>query len=253
MKILAINGSHRGASGCTQWLLDKLALGAREAGAEFATVVLARQRITPCAGCETCHTPENFLHCIYEKDDDFQAIVARMKVADIIIYATPVYIFSMTGLMKTFLDRLNSTVGSNRLCVTKSGLFFGRVDKDLYSKPFVVLTCCGNVEHETVKNVISYFRTFAKFLDAPLVGELARKSVGMLGVDRPPAAEPPKRVVADVVSAYVQAGRELATQGRITAATQKRANQHILGIPCLDLLMHFRAFKELALKKSGNV
>lgn len=250
MKILAINGSHRGAKGCTQWLLDKLAQGVREAGGEFATVVLAERKITPCAGCETCHTSEHYPHCIYEHDDDFSAIVAAMRDADILIFATPVYIFNITGRMKTFLDRLNGTIGTNNLCVTQSGLFFGHVDKQLHSKPFVLLTCCGNVEHETVKNVVAYFRTFARFLDAPIVGELVRKSIGMLGADQPPDGEPPQPVVAAVVSAYIQAGRELATAGRISAGTQRRANQHILGIPCLDLLMHFRMFKKMALKKS---
>lgn len=250
MRILALNGSHRGEAGCTQWLLDKLAEGATEAGAEFETVILAKQKIKPCNGCETCHTTHHYLQCIHEEEDDVKAIFKKMRAADILIYATPVYIFSMSGLMKTFLERLNSTAGTDRICLTKSGLFFGSTDKDFHAKPFVVLTCCGNVENETVKNVVSYFDTFSKFLDAPIVGVLTRKSVGMLEIGKTQAMDKQKPVITNVVKAYIQAGREIAIQGRITARTQKRANQHIIGIPFMDLLMKFRLFKKLALSKA---
>ncbi|VBB08439.1 nadph-dependent fmn reductase [Lucifera butyrica] len=251
MRILALNGSHRGEAGCTQWLLDKLAEGAVAAGAEFETVVLAKQKITPCSGCETCHTSQHYLRCIYEEEDDIKAIFEKMKTADLLIYATPVYIFTISGLMKTFLDRFNSTAGSKGLRLTKSGLFFGSIDEAIYSKPFVVLTCCGNVEPETVRNIISYFKTFSKFLDAPIVGTLVRKSVGMLEFDK---EEPQQRkpVVNEVVAAYIQAGKELATQGRIRTGTEKKANRHILGVPFLDFLMRFRLFKKMAIKRAKN-
>jgi len=248
MKILALNGSHRGEKGCTQWLLDKLAEGARLAGADFETVALAQQNIKLCTGCEGCHISG---HCVYEQEDDVQAIFARMKAADILIYATPVYVFSMSGLMKTFLDRLNSTVGSDGLCLTRSGLFFHRVDPS-YVKPIVVLTCCGNVEQETVKNVVSYFKTFSRFLDAPLVGILTRKSIGMMQIGKTEGQVSQNPAIAAVVQAYIQAGKELATQGRITSGTQNAANRQIMGIPFFDLLMKFRLFKEIALRKRSK-
>lgn len=248
MKILAINGSHQGTAGYTQWLLNLIAEGAREAGAEFATVVLADKNITPCAGCETCHRPDHYLRCVYDTDDA-KGIFDAMRAADVVIYATPVYAFGMTGRMKTFLDRLNGTVASGELKVTKSGLFFGQTDEALHGKPFVVLTLCGNVEEETTRNVVGYFRTFGRFLDAPQVGTLARRSIGMMAAARTPGAEAPSAAVNAVAAAYVQAGRELATRGRISAATEKAANRHILGIPFMDLLLRFTLFKKMALKK----
>lgn len=253
MKILALNGSHRGEAGCTQLLLDKLAQGAGEAGAagaDFETVVLAKQNIMPCSGCEVCHTPEHYLRCVHE--DDVQAIFSRMKTADLVIYATPVYIFNISGLMKTFMDRFNSTAGTGEIGLTQSGLFFGKVDRDICAKPFVVLTCCGNIEDETVQTVVSYFKTFARFMDAPLVGTLVRRSVGMLSPGTEPETERQKTIITEVVDAYVQAGRELATLGRITAGTEKRANQNLMGIPFLDLLMKFRFFKRMALSKAKS-
>jgi len=31
------------------------------------------------------------------------------------------------------------------------------------------MVCCDNLEDETPRNVISYFKTYAKFMDAPMV------------------------------------------------------------------------------------
>ncbi len=252
MKILAINGSHRGAAGFTQFLLDKLAEGARQAGGQFDTIVLADRRIIPCAACEKCHSPESYLRCIYENDDDVAAIFAEMRAADLLIYATPVYAFGLTGRIKTFLDRFNATAGTGELRVTDSGLFFGRVDKTIYSKPTVVLTLCGNVEPETVHSVVAYFKTFCRFLDAPLVGVLARKSVGLLEPVRAgdPAAVTP--AIAAVLAAYIEAGRQLATAGRISPATERKANRHILPIPALGLILRFPFLKRLALKYAAK-
>jgi multimeric flavodoxin WrbA len=248
MKILAINGSHQGGAGYTQWLLELIAEGAREAGAEFATVVLAEKAITPCAGCERCHTPDHYLRCVYGADDA-QGVFDAIRACDVVIYATPVYVFGMTGRMKTFLDRLNSTAGTGEMTVTKSGLFFGKTDAALHGKPFVVLTLCGNVEKETTRSVVDYFRTFGRFLDAPQVGTLARRSIGMMAAARTPGPEAPSAAVSAVAAAYMQAGRELAVQGRIGAATEKAANRHILPVPFIGLLLRFPFLKRMALKK----
>jgi multimeric flavodoxin WrbA len=41
----------------------------------------------------------------YPKNDDFLSIVTRMQEADVIVFATPVYWYAMSGLMKVFFDR----------------------------------------------------------------------------------------------------------------------------------------------------
>lgn len=54
MKILALNGSHRGTRGHTQVLLERLAEGARAVGGDFEIVVLADLQIKACRACQTC-------------------------------------------------------------------------------------------------------------------------------------------------------------------------------------------------------
>ena len=245
MKILAINGSHRGRSGCTQILLDKLAEGATTCGAEFETVVLAEKKINRCLACDYCNQPATFGHCVYEEKDDVKAIFERMRAADVIVYGSPVYVFGVTGLMKTFMDRFNCTGTAPGLCLTQSGLIFHHADRQVIGKPIVVMTLCANIEQETVKNTLAYFQTFARYTDAPIVGTLVRKMAMQLEKREAP-------LVQEVLSAYAQAGRELALSGKISRSTEKAAAKPLLKIPFLNLLLHFRAFKRRAVEQANR-
>ena len=250
MRIVAINASHRGEKGFTQFLLDKMARGATREGASFETVVLARQSINRCISCQVCHTEQSYLKCIYGDKDDVARIFEKMRQADLIIFATPVYIFTMSGLLKVLLDRIHGTGDSDRLQLSRSGLFFHHIDRELCSKPFALLICCDNVEDETPRNVISYFKTYARFMDAPMVGTLVRKAGKLAGHGKSPEKEKQHPKIYSVYEAFEQAGRELATLGKIRPRTQSRANQQIIsGPPFLSLLMKFRPFKKLAIEK----
>jgi len=245
MKILAINGSHRGRLGCTQLLLDKLAEGVTVEGAEFETVVLAEKKINSCLACGFCGKQETAGHCVYETEDDVKDIFDKMRAADILIFGSPVYAFGLTGRMKTFLDRLNSTGTGAGLCLTESGLIFHPVDRRVIGKPLVILTLCANLEQETVKNTLSYFSTLASYLDAPIVGTLVRKMSMLLEQKDSP-------LVQEVLAAYVKAGRELVLQKRIGVATERKANQPLLKIPFLELLLHFTAFKRKIIAQANK-
>ena len=250
MKILAINASHRGDRGFTQFLLEKLATGAREAGADVEIVVLAQNKISQCTGCQVCHTEKSYLKCVYEDKDDVRSIFDRMRKADLLVFATPVYVFGMSGLLKRFLDRINSTGDSSQLKVAKSGLFFHHIDSELCSKPFVLLVTCDNLEDETSRSVVSYFTAYSRFMDAPVVGTLIRKSGKLVGHGKSLELEEKYHRIKGVYEAYVQAGRELATAGRITGKTVKRANRQIIDVPFLDILLKLKPFKRKMIEKA---
>jgi multimeric flavodoxin WrbA len=105
MKILAIQGSPRTLRSITRQLTNLILEGAAEAGAETEIVDLCDLRITPCTACEGCSF--NGI-CVY--DDDVAALVDRMKEADGIIFASPVYIDNVSGQMKIFFDRLADAI-----------------------------------------------------------------------------------------------------------------------------------------------
>ena len=236
MKILAINASHRGEKGHTHFLIDKLFQGAGAAGAECETITLAKLKINRCLACGHCHTDDHLLQCVYDDKDDVRAVFQKMTVADILIYATPVYVFGMTGLLKTFIDRMNATGNTLDLRVSERGLLFHHVDRAICSKPFVVLVCCDNLETETSKNVLSYFRTFSRFMDAPQVGVLVRNGGRLSGHGSDPDRQQRFPKIFKVYAAYEQAGRDLAREGRIRHGTQRRANQEIIPVPFFGLL-----------------
>jgi multimeric flavodoxin WrbA len=105
MKILAINGSPRTIRSNTRRLARFVLDGAAEAGAETDMIDLCDLRVTPCTACEACT-----LNGICVNDDDVPAVIDRMKEADGIIFASPVYIDNISGQMKIFFDRLADAI-----------------------------------------------------------------------------------------------------------------------------------------------
>ena len=99
MKIVGILGSPR-KGGNTETLLD-IALGeAHENGARTEKIALREKSIAPCDGCQGCIETGT---CVIE--DDAQEIYQTMVGSDGIIWATPIYFWSMTSQTKTLMDR----------------------------------------------------------------------------------------------------------------------------------------------------
>lgn len=46
-------------------------------------------------------------------NDDSQEIVSEIKESDVLVFATPVYYYEMSGQMKTLLDRCNPLYNSD--------------------------------------------------------------------------------------------------------------------------------------------
>lgn len=105
MKVLAIHGSPRTVSSTTRKVVQFVLSGAAEAGAETEIVDLCDLHVTPCTACEACS-----LNGICINDDDVPPLLGRMKEADGIILASPVYIDNVSGQMKVFFDRLADAI-----------------------------------------------------------------------------------------------------------------------------------------------
>jgi multimeric flavodoxin WrbA len=242
MRMLAINSSHRGDRGFTRFFVDKMLQGAIQAGADCEVVTLARLKVNRCLSCYRCQTSEPRLVCIYNDQDDVKTIFDKMAGADILIFATPVYLMNMTGLLKTLLDRMYSTMDINDARLS-NGLIHHHVNLAISSKPFVALVVCSNLENEAWANVVSYFRTYAKFMEARQVGVLVRNASALFDYAHDPSlAEDFPKTLA-VCQAYEQAGHELATLGYVRPSTQRKANQEIVPLPFFGVLKHFRPIK----------
>jgi len=249
MKIIAINGSHSGIKGYTHFLIEKLFTGVRSAGAECEEITLAKLKINMCKGCSICNTEKHLLKCIYEEKDDVAMIFDKMREADIIVYATPIYVFNMSGIMKLFIDRINATGNSKEFKLSESGLFFHHISKDIYSKPFVTLICHDNFENEMSKNVVSYFKTFSKFMDAPQAGTIIRRSGKLTGHGKNIEKEKKYPKIFESYRAIELAGKELVLNGKIKRKTQKIASRDIIPVPFFSILKNLKGFKKKALEK----
>ena len=108
MNILALVGSQR-KSGNTARLVKmigaELELRAESAGQPlvFETFFLGDMDIRPCRGCRTCFDRGED-KCPLK--DDIPAIRAKMDAADALLLASPVYVDDVSGLVKTWMDRL---------------------------------------------------------------------------------------------------------------------------------------------------
>lgn len=100
-KVLIISTSPR-KGGNSDALADAFAKGAAEAGHDAEKICLYGKTVHFCKGCLACQQTQR---CVIR--DDADAIVQKMKTADIIAFATPIYYYEMCGQMKTLLDRSN--------------------------------------------------------------------------------------------------------------------------------------------------
>ncbi len=100
-KLIAVfNGSPR-EGGNTDAILEKLMEGARSNGLEVHDFKLRNLSIHNCIGCCTCKRESR---CHF--DDGMTAIRQSIQECASMIFASPVYWCEITGLMKTFIDRL---------------------------------------------------------------------------------------------------------------------------------------------------
>jgi multimeric flavodoxin WrbA len=101
-KVTAFVGSAR--KGSTLEAVHRLKdLLEADGGMECEIVVLADYRLGTCKGCKVCFEKgEEF--CPLRDDRD--SLIGKIEASDGIVLASPNYMFQVSGLMKTFLDRM---------------------------------------------------------------------------------------------------------------------------------------------------
>jgi len=84
-------------------MLDHLIAGMRDAGAEVETILLSKETVNFCTGCFSCWTRTPGI-CIH-KDDMTSRIFPKWLASDLVVYATPLYHYTMNAEMKAFVER----------------------------------------------------------------------------------------------------------------------------------------------------
>lgn len=101
MKVVAFMGSPK-KEGNTATLLNQFLNGIKESGenVDVKNIYLKENKISPCMACNYCKREGK---CI--QNDDMQNLYEVFKEADFLVFATPIYWWSMSAQLKTFIDR----------------------------------------------------------------------------------------------------------------------------------------------------
>lgn len=207
MLILAINGSPSGQLGNTDLVLQNLLKGMESAGATTETIYLNKLNIKHCIGCFNCwfKTPGKCIH-----NDDMAQLLEKRTKADLIIFATPLYVYSMTGLMKDFLDR----------CLPLAMPFFtedqtGKSTVHPKRHPrtapqkMLLVSSCGFPEEKHFAPLVHTFKYIAEQTNSIYLGEVLKTTPFLLK----------EASMADKAAAYYKnlnlAGKQLILQEKI--------------------------------------
>ena len=99
MKVLGISGSPR-IKGNTDILLDRVLEGAKTKGADIEKIILNKLKFSPCQECESLKDDGT---CIVQ--DDMQDVYKKIKEADALILASPIFFGSLSAQTKMMIDR----------------------------------------------------------------------------------------------------------------------------------------------------
>ena len=104
MKVIAINGSPR-KKWNTHILLEKCLEGAKEAGAETEIIHLYDIQFKGCTSCFTCKLKGNTVRkCVMK--DALEPVLQKICDCDALVLGSPIYFTSVTGEIKSFMERL---------------------------------------------------------------------------------------------------------------------------------------------------
>ena len=153
-RVLILASSPRKNSNSTILAL-KAAEGVKAEGGEADVVEIGHLKIAPCNACDSCLTkPE--AGCVIK--DDMQPLYAKIRAAQGIIFATPVYWFNMSAQMKLVIDRAYAIQDKEYFAFTGKdvGVILTYGDVDIFAS--------GGV------NALRSFQDICAFAKANLVG-----------------------------------------------------------------------------------
>ncbi|CDF59327.1 flavodoxin family protein [Thermobrachium celere] len=102
MKVVAISCSPRVGGNCDK-IIDRIITGILD-GHKDAVVDKYKLSTMNINGCKACYSCKKGEGCIQK--DDMQLLYGKLNDADLIIFASPIYMGHITGTGKNFMDRM---------------------------------------------------------------------------------------------------------------------------------------------------
>jgi len=218
MKIFIVNGSPRGTKGYTNKLIELFAEGARKAGADVTIEQLAHKNIHHCTGELACWTKTPG-ECIHK--DDMRDMLQKMISSDGIVFASPVYVDGMTGLLKNFLDR----------CVPTVQPFFELRDGHIRhpsrhgrAQRVALISGCGFSEMDNFDPLVNHIKAVCKNMNAAYSGAVLYPA--MPAMDAMRFIHPLK--FRKIKAAICSAGEQFVKASSIDEGTAKVISQPLI-------------------------
>jgi len=151
-KIVVITGSPR-KNGNSFAMTDAFIQAAEAKGHTVTRFDAAMKNVGGCRACETCFKTGKA--CSF--DDDFNTIAPAILEADVVVFTTPVYWYSIPAQIKGVIDRLYS------FCVA---------GKDIAGKECALITCCEENDFAVMDGVRVPIERSAALMNWNMVGEV---------------------------------------------------------------------------------
>jgi multimeric flavodoxin WrbA len=226
MNVLGINGSPRGKSSHTDYILQPFLEGASQAGASTETIYLKDHKIKPCTGCFTCWlvTPGE---CVLK--DDMSWILEKVMNANVMVFSTPLYNCSMSALMKAYHERQLPLVKPNVIINEQGEMAHPLRHPEKGKQKWVLISNAGLPETKHFDVLLENYRRLTTYHGgggyAELVGTILKRMGGAF--TKAPMDPGPLDWFFD---ACRKAGSEVVKEGRISSETQE-----ILDRPLFDM------------------
>lgn len=168
-KAVAINGSPRMEKGNTAMVLAPFIQGMIDAGSDVELFYASRLKVKPC----TCGE----MYCWYNRPgeccvkDEMQLLYPKLKEADILILATPVYI-PLPGEMQNIINRLCPLV--KPLLETRDGRTRARFHEEVEIQKIVLVSTGGWWEKENFGTVVRITKELAEDASVEFAGAVLR-------------------------------------------------------------------------------
>jgi multimeric flavodoxin WrbA len=174
-RALAFSCSPRVEKGATDLLLGAFLDGYREAGGEALVLNPYKMNIEPCRGCFRCWTRTPGI-CVI--DDDMKEVLEQMQRADDVVFATPVYHFTMSEGMKRLLERTMPLLEPKVSVGPDGTATHARIGP--HGQRAVLLSACGFPEIEVFVPMRATFAAISKMMEWRPAGEVLRTMSGLL-------------------------------------------------------------------------
>ena len=221
MKITVFNGSPRGKKGTTNVIVEEFLTGASEANAEVENIFLVDKEIKYCLGCVACwvKTPGQCVH-----NDDMGRLIDSFMCSDISIFATPIHIDNVSGILKNFIDRLILTrMPYFEIHTDGESRHLNRYEQQ---PKIMMISSCGYPEQSQFQVIRLWLKRFSRNFDMEVVGEIYR-SWGWLLRARDEELKPKIEAYKTLLK---EAGREFVEHLTLSEETTTRLEKPILPV-----------------------